>query len=395
MARRDFGMLEQRPPRPGFYLRFTWRGRRYRRYAGTTRTLAAATLARIQVELERGATVDEAFAEVFGEFSGARLTVRDAVAPYLAYATSRRKASTVRSLRQTLAIICRAPWSASLLRDVKPADIQAWTSERVNGGTSGATVNRNLNALSGLYRWAMRCGHVEDNPVRRVERFSERGRARETYLTAEESRALVAACRPGIREVVLAALHTGMRRGELLALRWRCVDLARRELVIEAETEKAGRGRIVPMTAEIHAVLTALRGVRPVSIDGRDAVFVLPDGREITPKMVRSRFEGAVARCAGIPLDKKPKVTFHCLRHTAASLLVAAGVPIYDVAKLLGHTTIAVTMRYAHFAPASGRAAIERLGSALAPTSDSKPEARGHADGVAETPECFDGRRSA
>lgn len=74
---------------------------------------------------------------------------------------------------------------------------------------------------------------------------------------------------------------------------------------------------------------------------------------------------------------------------------MAAGVPIYDVAKLLGPTTIAVTMRYAHLASASGRAAIESLRSALAPTADSKPEARSRADGVAETPECFDGRRSA
>src|ERR1700741_3505956 len=64
-----------------------------------------------------------------------------------------------------------------------------------------------------------------------------------TYRSLDEQQVL--------RDVVMAALHTGMRRGELLALRWRCIDLGRREIVIEAATEKAGRGRVVPMTEEL------------------------------------------------------------------------------------------------------------------------------------------------
>ena len=66
-----------------------------------------------------------------------------------------------------------------------------------------------------------------------------------------------------------------------------------------------------------------------------------------------------------LPAHKRLQVTFHCLRHTAASLMVAEGVPLFDVAKILGHSTLAVTMRYAHFAPEAGRAAVDRLGTAL------------------------------
>ncbi|MBL9088124.1 MAG: tyrosine-type recombinase/integrase [Planctomycetia bacterium] len=74
--------------------------------------------------------------------------------------------------------------------------------------------------------------------------------------------------------------------------------------------------------------------------------------------------------CRGVvvaehPPEKRTKVTFHTLRHTAASLMVAEGVPLFDVAKILGHSTIAVTMRYAHFAPEAGRAGIDKLGKAL------------------------------
>lgn len=364
--RRRFGTVESRPDRrDAFYVRWHWKGVRYRRYGGMTAAVAQKRLATLQVLIEKGVALDRAMAEVFGGVHGSTLTFRAAIEPFLAYAANRRTASTHLSLRQVLAVVSRAKWAGSPLGEIRPRDIQSWATERVKGGASGATLNRNLNAISGVYRWAIRSGHVEDNPVRRVERFSERGRARETYLTADEARALLDACPPGIRDVVLTALHTGMRRGELLAIRWGRVDLGRREILIEAATEKAGRGRVVPMTDALHERMAALRREYPRVLAGDDPVFVLPDGREITTKIVRAGFEGAVKRCLGIPLEKRTKVTFHTLRHTAASLMVAEGVPLFDVAKILGHSTIAVTMRYAHFAPEAGRAGIEKLGTAL------------------------------
>lgn len=386
MTRRHFGTIEALPPRPGFYVRFTWRGRRYRRYGGALKAIAQSKLAALQSALERGQEIESVLADVFGDVVGARLTFRDAVEPFLAYAATRRKASTLRGHRQSLRMISRASWAGSLLGEIRPPQLQAWTVQRIKGGVSGATVNRNLNVISALYRWAIRSGHVSENPASKVERFSERGRARETYLTAAESRALIEVCSPGTRDVVLAALHTGMRRGELLALRWRRVDVERREIVVESATEKTGRGRVVPMTDVLHARLVELRREHPRSIHGDDPVFVLLDGSELTSKILRNGFEGAVRRCAAIPVDKREKVTFHCLRHTAASLMVAEGVPLFDVAKILGHSTLAVTMRYAHFAPEAGRAGIEKLGKALAATrtSSTGPIGAGSAGAVGE-----------
>lgn len=395
MNKRTFGSIEPREDRPGFYVRFSWRGTRYRRYGGLSRTIAEARLAKVRAILDREGRIEAALSEVFGDFDGTKLTLREAVEPYLAFASARRKPSTVVSLRQTLALISRASWSAKQLREIRAAEIQTWTTERVTGGVSGATVNRNLNAISGLFRWAIRCGHVVDNPVRRVERFSEKGRARETYLDAEEARALVESCRDGIRDLVMAALHTGMRRGELISLRWRSIDLVRREIVIEAANEKAGRGRVVPMTGELHSRLTELRASHSRTVGDGDAVFRLRDGTEISAKMVRSRFEAAVNRCAGIPSEKRSKVTFHCLRHTAASLMVSKGVPLFDVAKILGHSTLAVTMRYAHFAPAAARAGIEKLGEALRDPASASPTGVGRVGGVAEGQAALRVRRSA
>ena len=81
--------------------------------------------------------------------------------------------------------------------------------------------------------------------------------------------------------------------------------------------------------------------------------------------MIRNALDSALSGCEDLPEDKRTRVTFHTLRHTAASLMVGQGVPLFDVARILGHSTLAMTMRYAHFAPDAGRSAIQKLGAAL------------------------------
>ncbi|MBI3272210.1 MAG: site-specific integrase [Planctomycetes bacterium] len=364
--RRAFGTVLARPPRPGFYALFTWQGRRYLRSAGPTRTVAEKKLATAHATLTGGVPVATVLAEVFGDTRGARLTFKDAAPLYLEHAHARKKPSTFAGDVKRLRVLLRAPWAGSLLSHVRAQDLERWAAERQKEGASGATVNRDLALASALFRWAIRQGYVEDNPVKGVERFSEKGRARETYLSAAEARALVASASPILRPLLVAALSTGARRGDLLALRWRDADFDRRELVMRAESEKAGRGRVVPMTDDLCRELLALRaGRRTPALDGSDPLFTLGDGSPIGDHALRLMFEAAVFRCQAIPVAKRDAVTFHTLRHTSASLMVAAGVPIFDVAKILGHSTLAVTMRYAHFAPEAGRAAIARLGNTL------------------------------
>ncbi|MCB9829059.1 MAG: tyrosine-type recombinase/integrase [Planctomycetes bacterium] len=169
-----------------------------------------------------------------------------------------------------LGILNAAPWARKPLGAVTPRDLLAWTAKREAAKVSGSTINRDLALGSALYKRAERAGHVTgDNPFRKVPRYSEKGRARETYLTAAEARGLIDACSPVLRPIVLAALHTGMRRGELLSLRWRSVDLNRGELVVEPEAEKTGRGRVVSLSRDLLTLLKALRASRPrQAVDG-------------------------------------------------------------------------------------------------------------------------------
>lgn len=394
---RPWGEIRKRPDRPGFRVRFQHEGKTYERAAGTSWGAADKKRRQAQTLLEAGSPIADVLAHVFGDFHGAQLTFRDAIPHYLDFAATRKKSSTLRADTYRLGTVSAAGWAGKVLGRVTVADLVGWIADRQKRGSlrgktdagdnrvplSPSAVNRDLAIVSAVFEWARRLCYVDRNPVRDVDAFSEKGREREVYLSADESRALIEACSDSIRPVVLAAIHTGMRRGELLALRWRDVDLDRKAIIVAAETEKAGRGRTVPMTDALASVLRGLKGARTrPALDGSDPVFTIADGSPVLPDALRFGFDQAVRRTAArlVPavqtdddrrraeawLGKRDKVSFHALRHTAASLMVAAGVPIFDVAKILGHASIRMTMRYSHFAPEAGRSAIDRLGAALA-----------------------------
>lgn len=156
-----------------------------------------------------------------------------------------------------------------------------------------------------------------------------------------------------------------MRVGEITTLRWGSVDLQRRVLTVESQHAKSRSSRTIPLSTWLEEVLRSLAefsGARPGTL-----VFMTSDGKSFDHWQIRRRLNPALAACKAITDEKKPKVTTHVLRHTAASLMVAAGVPIFDVAKIFGHSTVQVTMRYAHFAPEAGRAAIDALDRRLRP----------------------------
>lgn len=375
---RRFGTVYQRAGRTGYYVRFRRDGQEVRRYGGRTEKTAEKKLLRAHAMFESGATVTQVLAEVFGDFTGERLSFKDAIPHYLAWAEQRKKPSTIKADAQRLGLVSVATWTRGYLARIRPEQLSRWSEQRRQGGASGATVNRDLALISALFQWAKLSGYCDVNPTRNVPRFSERGRARETYLTAEESRALVHAAVPDLRPVLACALSTGMRRGEILALRWRAVDLRRGVLKVEAAHEKTGRGREVPMTTELRRELFELRARRKAAqVDGSDAVFVRDSGIPWSASMLRKAFLKGLTACEGIDAEKRGKVTFHTLRHTAASLLVQAGVSLVEVGRFLGHSSPAVTWRYAHLAPEAGKATAAALGDVLSLGEPTKVRAGG------------------
>jgi integrase len=209
---------------------------------------------------------------------------------------------------------------------------------------SPATMNRYRALLSLTYRLAIRNGKVKENPARLMRHRLENN-ARIRFLSPEEETklrtAIKAACPERIAELELA-LNTGLRMSEQYRLRWEDVSVVRRTLTIPRS--KNGSARHVPLNKASLAALDSLK--KRTGSSG----FVC--GGAIKPRLW---FELAV-KAAGLTA-----FSWHCLRHTFASRLVMAGVDIRTVQELMGHKTIAMTVRYAHLAPKHTLAAVERL----------------------------------
>lgn len=224
---------------------------------------------------------------------------------------------------------------------VMPQEIEQRFSEQP---WTPATVNRYRALLSLTYRLAIRNAKAHENPARLTQHRME-DNARLRFLDKNEETALRARIRqlcPEREPEFDLALHTGMRRGEQYGLRWKDVDWDRGQLTIPRS--KNGAMRFVPLNA------TALHAL--ADMHSRNGHVDLVCGGSKSP---RHWFDRAV-RTASVS-----DFTWHGLRHTFASRLVMAGVDIRTVAELLGHKTLAMTMRYTHLAPDHQRAAVEKL----------------------------------
>jgi site-specific recombinase XerD len=209
---------------------------------------------------------------------------------------------------------------------------------------SPATANRYRALLSLTYRLAIRNGKLKENPARLVRHRLE-DNARIRFLAADEEAALrkgiEAKCPEHLPEFVLA-LNTGLRLSEQYGLAWADVSVPRRVLTIQRS--KNGSSRHVPLN---QAALGALEDLRKWTGNSGFVCGGAPGPRRW--------FEPALAEA------KIASFSWHCLRHTFASRLVMAGVDIRTVQELLGHKTIAMTVRYSHLAPKHTLAAVERL----------------------------------
>ncbi len=212
-----------------------------------------------------------------------------------------------------------------------------------------ATINRYLKLLHAVLRLGVRRGLLVSNPASSVE-LAHENNARNRCLSADEEARLLKALPAWLRPLVVVAMHTGMRRGELLGLRWADVDLNSGQLHIRRD--KAGDGRWVAFNSE---ALDALRAAKSRSVVSQ-LVFCTPEGRSLALNF--KRYWQPAVKAAGLS-----DFRFHDLRHTFASRLVSRGVSPYIVQHAGGWRTASMMQRYAHLDPGTIRAAVELLTS--------------------------------
>jgi integrase len=205
------------------------------------------------------------------------------------------------------------------------------------------TVNNMLTALGHLLQVARKRGLVAAVPeITRIKAPLPEW----DFLTFEEAERLIAHADGMWRTMIIVALRTGLRRGELRALRWEDVDLVRGRLRVvqnyvrgQTKAPKSGKPREVPLSCAARDALAGHRHTRG------ERVFCDGQGRPLTTGLMASQLERA-CRHAGLRV-----IGWHVLRHTFASHLVMRGVAIRAVQDLMGHASIVITQRYAHLAP--------------------------------------------
>lgn len=275
------------------------------------------------------------------------------------YVRTSNKPSSQRSRAHMLRNHLVPAFGGIALNEIATRHVEAYKAEKIRGGLSPKTVNEHLGILSKCLRdardWDVPVGNLNIRRLRAPKPSYH-------FLSRPDAARLLAAFRSDRwRAMATLALHTGLRVGELFGLRWEDIDLESGLLSVRQSvvrgiigTPKSDRERHVPLDAQATAALSAVP---------RSGTFVFhrEDGRPLALSTAEGALRRACAR-AGLRV-----IGWHVLRHTYASWLAATGTPVPAIQQLLGHSTIEMTMRYAHLAPSALRdaaAALQRYATA-------------------------------
>jgi integrase len=275
------------------------------------------------------------------------VTFQRAAEEWLRYCVEDRacKPSTMVDYRHTVNRVLVPVFGELLLEDITAPGIEAW---RASLTTSARTRNKQLTILNGIFRRAQKRFGLQRNPVLEIERMREPRQVNLDVFSPEEIMALVRAAESEQDAAIyLTAAFTGLRRRELIALRWRDVDFAGCVIRVRASysagaltTPKSGKLRSVPMAPQVAETLARLG--HTATDDG--LVFLGEGGAYLDGSALRRRYKLALER-AGLQSRR-----LHDLRHTFGTRAIDKA-DILRVKEWMGHADVATTMRYLHYVP--------------------------------------------
>ncbi len=260
--------------------------------------------------------------------------------------------------KYALAIIEARFGKSTHIDQISAEEIALWKDALLAKGKAPATVNRYLATLRAILNRA----HSDWRALRHVPAFKllPLNNMRTTYLNLEDEGRLLDACSDHLRPLVLCLLDTGARLSEALDLTWGDIVMGgNRSSHIIIRHTKNGEPRSVPLTKRCSSMF---QNMRPEDVPLGDPVFTYRNGKApaVPFRHPYGAWETALKRS-----KVHPGTRLHDLRHTFASRLVKAGVPLFEVSKLLGHKSLSMTMRYAHLSSDSLQSAILKLETVL------------------------------
>lgn len=260
------------------------------------------------------------------------------------------------SLNNLLKIIGNVPLSS-----ITPQHWDLYKVERLktvldsetNRTLSPVTVNIELRTLRASFNTAVRWGIMQSNPFSNQKLVSV-PEASPVFFTKTDFQKLLNAVKEGwLKEIIVFATLTGLRRGEIVNLRWCDVDLQRKTIRVQSSATfktKNGKSRIIPINETALYILKAI-----ANKNLSEFVFILND------KPIYGDWLSAKLKEYVLENDLPKKLHFHSLRHTFASWLVQDGVSIYAVKELLGHSDVKTTQVYSHLQPEQLHSTVNRL----------------------------------
>ncbi len=307
-------------------------------FLADNKTQAKTLYGRIKAEIRE----KKYFPEQFTQHKS--ITLRAWIDRYLEGSTNRNKINEIRHGRFWKLLLGKRTLRQITIEDCRRAQAQMLAK----GKRKPATINRYMAFLRRVLMVAMKEGKIDQNPVSAVKFFPEADRMR--FYTEQELRAIHAHMSPESWKVVAFAVETGLRREEQFNLRWSQISFEAQTLTIY--DPKAGSTRQVVLPENALAILRSRDSIlrSPFVFSGLKDPLQPMDSRAF----LRRAFEPAL-RKAGIQ-----GASWHTLRHTTASRLAMAGVPIRTIQEIMGHRDIGTTLKYAHLAPGHIKDAIQK-----------------------------------
>jgi len=318
-----------------YYIGYSLNGRWVRKAIGPSKKLAMLAEKKIRLDIAKG--------EYLGIVESKKLLFEELCEEYLQFSKANKTAQSHRRDQTSIKNLL-ATFKGKLMAKISARDVELYMTKRRDTVTP-ATVNRELTCIKHMFNKAVQWLYLKSNSLVTVRQYKEPpGRVR--YLVEKEISRLLQHCADHIKPIVIMALNTGMRKGEILSLKWADIDMQNRTIALRKT--KNNELRILPVNDALYKTLRSM---------GQQLgnQYVFSDNTGNSYRDIKKGFSAALRR-AGIQ-----DFRFHDLRHTFASRLVMAGVDIRTVQELLGHKDIKMTMRYSHLSDQNLRKAVDKL----------------------------------
>lgn len=265
------------------------------------------------------------------------------------------KPSTVRGYQDHFKLHLKEFFGEIKLVDITPVIINRFMEQKIKSGLSNKTVNHLLTTLGTAFNWAVNNNYMIFNPVSRVKKLKVQQKEME-FLTEEEIKKVLDVAEveyPDFYPILITAIYSGMRRGEVLGLTWNCIDFNKsiikvrkslyKGILSTPKTDCSIRDIQVPSK-----LIQVLKQYKNFAVDNElNLVFTQKNGKPIDADNLMNRRYRKILKLAGVK-----QIRFHDLRHTYASLLIAKDLNIKYIQKQMGHSSFEVTMNtYAHLMP--------------------------------------------